>query len=75
MSIKTGDIVNAYFEAFTTEKVYTIAGCEFDCIGLQGCVLVIVKALYGLKTSGARFHDLFSEVIEDLGWKRCKAES
>ena len=66
MSRKTGDIGNAYLEEFTTEKVYTIACCEFDCIGLQGCVLVIVKALYGLKTSGSRFPDLFVEVMEDL---------
>ena len=34
-----------------------------------------MKFLYGLKTYGERFHDLFSEVMEDLGWKRCKAES
>ena len=36
---------------------------------------MIVKSLYGLKTSGARLDDLFVEVMEDLGWKRCKAES
>eukprot|EP00977_Amphora_coffeiformis_P013245 scaffold3415_cov115-Amphora_coffeaeformis.AAC.1 len=49
-----GDIGNAYLEAYTKEKVCTIAGPEFG--PLQGHMLIIDKALYGLRTSGARFH-------------------
>ena len=37
-------------------------------------MLLILAALYGLKTSGARFHDLFAEVMTGLGFKPCKAE-
>ena len=49
------DIGNAYLEAKTREKLYTLAGEEFG--SLAGKILVISKALYGLKTSGARFHE------------------
>ncbi len=44
------DIGNAYFEAFTMEPNYIIAGPEFG--QLEGHSLIIVKALYGLCTSG-----------------------
>jgi hypothetical protein len=43
------DVGNAYLEAKTTEKVYVIAESEFG--DLEGHVLIIIKALYGLRTS------------------------
>ena len=46
------DICNAYFEAKTKEKLYIVAGPEFE--ELEGHILVIYKALYGLKSSGLR---------------------
>ena len=46
------DIGNAYLEATTKEKIYIVAGPEFE--ELQGHILVIHKALYGLKSSGLR---------------------
>jgi len=46
------DIGNAYLEAKTKEKVYVIAGPEFGK-ELEGHLLVIVRALYSLKTSRA----------------------
>ena len=60
-----GDIGNAYLEAYTKEKVYCIAGPEFG--DLAGHTLVIVKALYGLRTSGARYHERFA----DTGYEFC----
>ena len=48
------DIGNAYLESNTAEKVFIIAGPEFGP-QLQGHTLVIVKALYGLKSSGQRW--------------------
>ncbi len=66
------DIGNAYLEAVTSEKVYIIAGAEF---GIQeGSVLIIYKALYGLRTSGLRWHDIFSDVLRSLGFVPCVAE-
>ncbi len=68
-----GDIGNGYLEANTKEKVYIIAGPEFG--ELQGHTLIIVKALYGLRSSGARFHDKFADTLRDLGFKPCKADT
>ena len=66
------DIGNAYFEAETMEKVFAMAGAEFE--ELEGHVLKITKALYGLKSSGARWHDVLADALRDLGWKSCKME-
>ena len=44
------DICNAYVEATAKEKFVIIAGPKFK--ELEGHVLVIHKALYGLRTSG-----------------------
>jgi Reverse transcriptase (RNA-dependent DNA polymerase) len=66
------DIVNAYLEAYTSEKVYVIAGPEFG--DREGHILVISKALYGLPNSGARWHDRFADCIRELGFFPCKAE-
>ena len=49
------DIRNAYLEAETKECVYIIAGPEFG--ELEGHILVIFKALYGLRLSGLRWHE------------------
>jgi hypothetical protein len=66
------DIGNAYLEAKTKEKLYIIAGPEFG--DREGHILVIVKALYGLRTSGLRWHQRFSACLEREGFKPCKAE-
>ena len=44
------DIGNAYLEAFTDEKLYIVAGPEFQ--ELEAYILIFLKALYGLKSSG-----------------------
>jgi hypothetical protein len=41
------DIGNVYLEAYTSEKVYIIAGPEFG--EHEGHILIISKALYGLQ--------------------------
>ena len=52
MKVWGADIGNAYLEATTKEKLYIVAGPEFE--ELQGHMLVIHKALYGLKISDLR---------------------
>ena len=42
-----------------------MAGPEFE--ELEGHVLKITKALYGLKSSGARWHDVLADALRDLG--------
>lgn len=66
------DIGNAYLEAKTSEKVYIIAGAEFG--ELQDHVLIIYKALYGLRSSGARWHERFADCLREMGFQPCWAE-
>jgi hypothetical protein len=66
------DIGNAYLEAYTSEKVYIIAGPEFG--EREGHILIISKALSGLRSSGARWHDRFAGFIREIGFFPCKAE-
>ena len=66
------DIGNAYLEAETSEKVYVIAGPEFG--PLQGHILIIHKALYGLRSSGFQWHERFADCLAEMGFKPCKAE-
>jgi hypothetical protein len=60
------DISNAYLEARTSELLFIIAGPEFG--GLEGHMLVIYKALYGLCSSGLRWHERFSACLRDMGF-------
>jgi hypothetical protein len=66
------DISNAYLEAFTMEQNYIVAGPEFG--QLEGHYLIIVKALYGLRTSGLRWHERFTDCLCNEGFSPCKAE-
>jgi len=66
------DIGNAYLESYTQEKVCIIAGPEFG--GKQGHTLVIGKALYGLKSSGLRWHEHLFDALPDMGFIPSKAE-
>ena len=68
----TTDIGNAYLEAKTKEKVYIIAGPEFG--SLEGHILVIHKALYGLRSSGKRWGERLSDCLRSMGFQPCKAE-
>ena len=43
---------NAYLEAWTKEKLNIMAGPEFG--PLEGHILIVDKALYGLRSSRAR---------------------
>jgi hypothetical protein len=54
------DIGNAYLEANTLEKLVIEAGPEIG--DLEGHMLVIVKALYGLRTSRLHWHERFAEL-------------
>lgn len=72
LEVWAGDIGSAYLEAKTREKLYIIAGPEFK--ELENHILLIYKALYGLRTSGARWHDRFADCMRDMGFFPSKAE-
>jgi hypothetical protein len=69
------DVGNAYLESYTQEKVYVIAGPEFEPFGLQGHVLLIARALYGLKSSGLRWWERLAEVLWAMGFVPSRAET
>ena len=66
------DIGNAYLESYTQEKVYIVAGPEFG--EREGHTLIITKALYGLKSSGLRWHERFADVLDHMGFQPSRAE-
>jgi hypothetical protein len=71
LKVKAVDVGNAYLEPYTKEKLYVIAGPEFG-EERQGHVMVIVKALYGLRTSGARFHEKFADTLLSMNFSLVK---
>jgi hypothetical protein len=72
LEIMAGDVGNVYLEAETKEKIYTIGGPEFG--ELEGHILIIKRALYGLRTSGARWHERFAETLRAEGFRPCNAD-
>ena len=72
LKVWKADIGNAYLEAKTKEKVFIIAGKGFG--NLEGHTLVIDKALYGLKSSGLRWHQRLVDVLRDMGFEMSKAD-
>ena len=55
------DIGNAYLESYTKEKVCFVAGSELG--KYAGHTMIIIKAQYGLKSSGKMWHDRLHDVL------------
>jgi hypothetical protein len=66
------DIQNAYLTADCREKIYITAGPEFGSDA--GSIMVIKKALYGLKSSGAAFRAHLAETLYDLDYQPTKGD-
>ena len=66
------DVTAAYLESINLEKHHTVGGPEFG--KLEGHVLVIYKALYGLRLSNFSWTSRFADCMRDLGFFQCKAE-
>jgi hypothetical protein len=67
IKILAADIGNAYLQAPAREKVHTTAGPEFGPDNI-GKTVIIVRAMYGLKSSGAAWRAKFSETLRDMGF-------
>jgi Reverse transcriptase (RNA-dependent DNA polymerase) len=67
------DIRNAYLNALTTEKLYCYAGMEFGK-NEEGKLMIIRRALYGLRSSGAAYRAHFARTLMELGFTACKAD-
>ena len=72
LEIWGADVGNAYLEAYTDEKLCIMAGPEFK--ELQGHLLIMVKALYGTHSGGARWHDRLFDILQEMKFKPSKAD-
>ena len=72
LQVKCGDVMNAYIQAPVTEKIWTTLGKEFGADA--GKNAIIVRAIYGLKSSGAAFRKHLGECMSGLGYKPCPAD-
>ena len=68
LEILCGDIGNSYVNAYTNKKVYAIAGDEFGK-AMTGSILIIVRALYGLRTSYERWHAHLANTLRSFNFK------
>jgi hypothetical protein len=72
LEILACDIQNAYLTAECREKIYVMAGPEFG--SEQGKVMIMRKALYGLRTSGVAFRAHLAETLYDLSYAPTRAD-
>lgn len=73
LDVLSADIGNAYLNAPCREKIYTLAGKEFGPTN-EGKVVIIVRALYGLKSSGAAWRAHLAQAMHDLDFRPCEAD-
>jgi hypothetical protein len=73
LDVLSADISGAYLNANAAEKVYTIAGKEFGP-EKEGRVVVITRALYGLRSSGKAWRDHMAATLRDHGYTSCRAD-
>ena len=74
LEVSSCDIGNAYLNAPCKEKIWFEAGAE--CGEHRGKAMILVRALYGLKSSGASWRSMFKQFIEEtLGFAPTRADS
>ena len=74
LNVACCDIGNAYLNAPCKEKIWFVAGPE--CGEYNGKPMILVRALYGLKSSGASWRSMFKEFIEQaLGFTNTRVDA
>ena len=72
LDISACDIGNTYLNAECREKLWTVAGSEFG--SEKGTVMIIARALYGLKSSGAAWRAKLAETMRSLDYVSSQAD-
>jgi hypothetical protein len=72
LDVKMVDIENVYLTAPIMEKIWTVIGTEFGVDA--GKHVLIVRALYGMKSVSAAFRNHLAECMKHLGWNPCRAD-
>ena len=73
LQVKAGDVMNAYVKSPCSKKIWTVLGKEFGTY--QGKKAIIVRALYGLNSSGAAFHAHLAECMRSMVYTPCRGEN
>ena len=73
LQVKAGDIQNAYLTAPCKERITFTCGPEFG--EDEGKTAEIVRALYGLKSSGAAYGEHLANCMTHLGFQTCLADN
>ncbi len=66
------DLENAYLNAPCKEKIWFEGGTE--CGEDRGKVLLVVRALYGLRSAGNSWRSSLAAALEDMGFKSTRAD-
>eukprot|EP00978_Attheya_sp_CCMP212_P015012 scaffold38581_cov48-Attheya_sp.AAC.3 len=72
LEVLSCDITNAYLNADCREKIWVQAGPEFG--EDEDLVMIIKKALYCLKSSGASWRNMISQTMLDAGYENTYAD-
>ena len=72
LDLQAAGIKNAYLTDPCHEKIWTRAGPEF--VIDKGKVYIVVRALYGFKSSGAVFRAFIVERLYEMGFKSIVAD-
>ena len=72
LHVSACDIGNAYLNATCREKLWTVAGPEFGSD--KGSVMIIARALYGLKSSEAALRSTLAQTMETMEYRPTQAD-
>lgn len=72
LDLLAADVENAYLNAPCREKHWIKAGPEFG--SNEGRTYIVVRALYGLRSSGAAFRAYMAEILDGIGFKSSIAD-
>ena len=73
LDVWCADIRNAYIQAPSSRKDYVLCGPEFGLENI-GKPALILRAVYGGKTSGRDFRNHLRSCMDYLGFKSCRAD-
>jgi Reverse transcriptase (RNA-dependent DNA polymerase) len=72
LEVLPANIQNAYLHAKCREKIWCKGGPEFGSD--EGHIMIIIRALYGLKSSGAAFQSLLTNQLHDIRYTPTKGD-
>jgi hypothetical protein len=73
LDILSADVGNAYLQAPVREKVHATAGPEFGQNNI-GRTVIVVRAMYGLNSSGVAWHAKLCETLRSMDFKPSYAD-